>query len=243
VAATRGYREFSDQDVELLTAIGHQVGVAIENARLFEQAQQVAALEERQRLARDLHDSATQSLYGVTMFAEAAARLLKAGEVELATGHLREVRNTAQEALQEMRLLIFELRPPILETKGLAPALQNRLEMVEGRSGLEAEFRAEGVDALPADIEEGLYRIAQEVLNNILKHAQAHKVTVQLGRKQQQVMLEITDDGIGFEPTTIQEKGGLGLEGMKERVALLGGHLRVCSKPGQGTTVQVEVPC
>jgi len=240
-AVTRGYREFTDQDVGLLTAIGHQVGVAIENAHLFEQARHVAVLEERQRLARDLHDSATQSLYAVTMFAEAAVRLLKSGEVEPATGHILDVRETAQEALQEMRLLIYELRPPILEKEGLVTALQTRLEMVEGRSGLETEFNAEQVGDLTPEIEEGLYRIAQEVLNNILKHAHAHKVNVHLCQDQQKVVLEITDDGVGFDPTVNGGKGGLGLEGMEERVVLLGGQLMISSKPGQGTRVRVEV--
>ena len=140
-----------------------------------------------------------------------------------------------------MRLLIFELRPPILESEGLKTALRTRLEMVEGRSGLETEFKAEGIGDLSPDIEEGLYRIAQEVLNNILKHAQANKVTIHLGRDRQKVILEITDDGIGFEPTTIQGNSGLGLAGMEERAALLGGQLSVNSKPGEGTRVRVEV--
>jgi signal transduction histidine kinase len=113
--------------------------------------------------------------------------------------------------------------------------------MVEGRSGLETEIRAEGIGDLSPDIEDGLYRIAQEVLNNILKHAQAHTVTVHLCRDQQKVILEITDDGVGFDPTTIHDKGGLGLAGMAERVALLDGQLIVNSKPGEGTSVRVEV--
>lgn len=235
-------RLFTVDEGDLALAMANQAGLAIESARLYEQAQQVAALEERQRLARDLHDSATQSLYAVTMFAEAAARLLKSGEIELASNHLGEVRDTALEALREMRLLIFELRPPILEKEGLATALQTRLEMVEGRSGLETEFKAEGIGDLAPDIEEGLYRIAQEVLNNILKHAQARQVSVHLYRHQQTVILEIADDGIGFEPATIRGKSGLGLAGMEERAALLGGQLVVNSQPGEGTRVRVEVP-
>jgi signal transduction histidine kinase len=235
-------RLFTTDEQDLALAMANQAGLAIESARLYGQAQQVAALEERQRLARDLHDSATQSLYAVTMFAEAAARLLASGEVELATEHLGEVRDTALEALREMRLLIFELRPPLLEKEGMVIALQTRLEMVEGRSGLETEFRAEGVDDLAPDIEEGLYRIAQEVLNNILKHAQARRVTVHLGRDQQKVILEISDDGLGFDPTTNRDKGGLGLAGMEERVALLGGQLIINSQPGRGTRVRVKVP-
>lgn len=239
---TRNYHDFTEQDVGLMTAIGQQVGVAIENARFYEQAQQAAALQERQRLARELHDSATQSLYAVTMFAEAAARLLKSGDIEPAANHLQDVRETAREALQEMRLLIFELRPPILEEEGLVAALQTRLEMVEERSGLETEFKAEQIAELPPNIEESFYRVAQETLNNILKHAQARTVSVQLCQNQHTVTLEISDDGVGFDPMTIEGKGGLGLKGMTERVTLLGGQLTVNSKPGAGTKVRVEVP-
>ena len=233
---------FDESDLAVLQSLAHQAGIAIENARLYEQAQQLAVVEERNRLARDLHDSATQSLYGVTMFAEAAARLLTSGKIELAADHMRQVRETAQEALQEMRLLIFELRPPILEKAGLAAALQTRLETVEERSGLKTEFDVERIGDLSTEIEEGLYRIAQEALNNVLKHARAHKVTVHLCRDQQNVTLEIIDDGIGFDPTLMRGKGGLGLRGIDERAALLGGRLKVNSKPGHGTTLRVEVP-
>jgi signal transduction histidine kinase len=239
LATRREPRAFTRNERELIRAIGDQAAVAIENARLYEQAQELAAAEERNRLARELHDSATQSLYGVTMFAEAAARLLTAGQIEQAAGHMREVRATAKEALQEMRLLIFELRPPILEEQGLVAALQARLESVEGRSGLQTKFEAEGVGNLPSEVEEALFRIAQEALNNALKHAQAGKVRVCLTQAQQNVTLEITDDGVGFDTTCTQ--GGLGLAGMEERAALLGGRLTVNSEPGGGTRVRVEV--
>ncbi len=237
----KGAGIFGSDDERVLTRLASVAVIAIENARLYEQAQQLAAAEERNRLARELHDSATQSLYGVTMFAEAAARLLTSGQIEQAADHMREVRATAKEALQEMRLLIFELRPPILEEQGLVAALQIRLESVEGRSGLQTEFEAEGVGDLPPEIEEALYRIAQEALNNTLKHAQANKVSVCLTQTQQNVILEITDDGAGFDPNTTRTPGGLGLGGMKERVALLGGRLTVNSEPGEGTRVRVEV--
>jgi signal transduction histidine kinase/HAMP domain-containing protein len=232
---------FDESDLMVLQALANQAAVAIENARLYEQAQQVAVLEERQRLARDLHDSVTQNLYGVTMYAEAAARLLLAGEINLAAEHLRELRDTSQEALREMRLLIFELRPPVLEQEGLVVALEARLEAVEGRSGLVTNFKMEVEHRLPPDVEEGLYRIAQEALNNTLKHAQAHHITVYLRQDKRTVMLEVADDGVGFDPTIAHEQGGLGLPGMKERVARLGGRLVVKSSPGEGTSVKVEV--
>jgi signal transduction histidine kinase/HAMP domain-containing protein len=232
---------FDESDLMVLQALANQAAVAIENARLYEQARQVAILEERQRLARDLHDSVTQNLYGVTMYAEAAARLLLAGEMDLAADHLRELRDTSQEALREMRLLIFELRPPVLEQEGLVAALEARLEAVEGRSGLETEFKVEGEDGLPPDIEEGLYRIAQEALNNTLKHAQAHRITVHLRQDKRTVVLEVADDGIGFDPAIAREQGGLGLPGMEERAAGLSGRFAVKSGPGEGTSVKVEV--
>jgi signal transduction histidine kinase/HAMP domain-containing protein len=232
---------FDESDLVVLQALAHQAAIAIENAQLYERARQLAAVEERQRLARELHDSATQSLYGATMFAEAAIRLLNSGQVELAAEHMHEVRETAQEALQEMRLLIFELRPPILEEEGLIAALQTRLEAVEGRSGLQTELRADGIGQLPADIEECLYRITQEALNNALKHAHASHVAVTLGRDQLNIVLEISDDGVGFEPEAVQGKGGLGLSGMQERVDLLGGRLSIYSRPGEGVKVRVEV--
>ncbi len=236
-------RFFSDEDIALAVSFADQAALAIENARLFDQAEQAAILEERQRLARDLHDSVTQSLYGVTMFAEAAARLLKSNQIELAAGHLRELRSTAQEALQEMRLLIFELRPSVLEEAGLAAALQTRLEAVERRSGLVTELKVEGTQAQPltSKVEEGLYRLAQEALNNILKHAHARHVTVCLHHRPQGVRLEISDDGSGFDLAAIRQRAGLGLRGMEERARQLGAALTVASQPGQGTKIIVEV--
>ncbi|OQY22652.1 MAG: hypothetical protein B6I34_05630 [Anaerolineaceae bacterium 4572_32.1] len=234
-------RSVSAEELSLLAAIGHQVGVAIENAQLYEQAQQLAVVKERNRLARDLHDSVTQSLYGVTLYAEAAARQISSGQADMAVGHLREIRGTAQEALREMRLLIFELRPSILQSDGLAAALQARLEAVEGRVGLETKCNIDQDVRLSPEAEEGLYRVAQEALNNTLRHAQAGSVTVHLSQNKQSVILEIVDDGVGFDPATAQEQGRFGLRGMEERAARMGGKLTVHSNPGEGTRVRVEV--
>lgn len=177
------------------------------------------------------------------MFAEAAARLLGAGKVELATDHLNELRSTAQEALQEMRLLLFELRPPVLEEEGLIAALQTRLEAVERRSGLATELTIAGDEELlvPPKIEEGLYRIAQEALNNALKHAQARQISIYLNLDPHKITLEIADDGQGFDPVRGRDHAGLGLRGMEERVAQLGACLTLSSQPGQGTKIKVEV--
>lgn len=234
-------RHFSQEELQLAVSFGNQAALAIENSRLFHQAEQAATLEERQRLARELHDSVTQSLYGVTMYAEATARLLSGGNIELATEHMRAVRATAQEALQEMRLLLFELRPPILEQEGLAAALQARIDTVEGRAGVQTTLKIGEIPPLPPDVEQGLYRIAQEALNNVLKHAQAHEVAVELSRQNGQVVLEITDDGHGFDTIMARQNGGLGLHTMTERASQIGGQLSILTAPGAGTRIRVEV--
>jgi signal transduction histidine kinase len=233
---------FDESDMKMLESLANQAAIAIENARLYEQARRLAVVEERQRLARELHDSVTQGLYGVTLYAEATARQLTSGSLKLATDHLRELRDTAQEALREMRLLIFELRPSVLESEGLVNALRARLEAVEERAGLAVEFEVEGETILPTNVEGGLYRIAQEALNNALKHAGACNISVCLKYVDERVILEIIDDGTGFDPSTAVEAGGLGLDGMIERAAQMGGELMLDSEPGAGTRVRVEVP-
>ncbi len=240
-------RIISPEQLSLVEAVGQQVGVAVENARLYEQAEEAAALSERSRLARELHDSVTQSLYSVTMYTEAAARLLTTGQGATAAEYLRDARDTAQEALREMRLLIFELRPPALEESGLAGALQARLDAVEKRGGVQAELRVEGVEELadaewlPLTTQQELYQIAQEALNNSLKHARAQHLQVRLQLKGALVRLEISDDGAGFDIATARDQGGLGLRGMRERAERIGGLLGVDSAPGHGTRVTVEL--
>jgi signal transduction histidine kinase len=237
-----GKGEFDQSDLDLLIAFANQAAIAIENARLYEQSQQLAVVEERQRLARDLHDSVTQALYGMTLYGEAMARQLAAGEAEQAKQQLDELQVTAQEALREMRLLIFQLRPPALEEEGLTTVLRSRLEAVEARAGLMTELNVGEEVRLPQEVEEGLYRIAQEALNNALKHAMADKVVLNLFYREGRIILEVIDDGIGFDLESGLEYGGLGLDGMQERAAKLGGGLIVETSPGTGTKVRVEVP-
>jgi signal transduction histidine kinase len=219
--------------------------MAVENARLYEQAQQSATYAERSRLARELHDSVTQSLYSLTLYAEAAVRMMQDGEHIQAADALREMRDTAQEALREMRLLIFQLRPLALEKSGLAAALQARLDAVETRGGIRAKLVVEGasgVERLAPPVQEELYHIAQEALNNALKHAHPRQVRVGLRFDQEAVHLEISDDGAGFALEGVQGGGGLGLPGMRERAERIGADLRIESAPGQGTRVTVRVP-
>ena len=203
------------------------------------QAGELAVVQERNRLARDLHDSVTQSLYALTLQSEAAARQIQAGQPNLAAEQLREVSDTAQQALREMRLMIFELRPAILDQEGLIPALQTRLDAVEGRSGIRTTLRADGIDRLPLEIENGLYGIAREALNNLLKHAHAQQVELNLVRVGETLHFDVRDDGVGFDPT--HTRSGMGLNGMNERAVQMGGTLTIESQPQEGTRLHVEI--
>jgi signal transduction histidine kinase len=140
-----------------------------------------------------------------------------------------------------MRLLLFELRPPLLQERGLAAALRTRLRAVEARAGLATAFEGEDADRLRPETEQELYRVAQEALNNVLKHAHAGRATVRLDVGADRAALEVVDDGVGFEPA-LRGGDGYGLPGMRERAERLGGTLRVESAPGAGTRVRVEVP-
>ena len=233
---------FTEEDVRILGLLADVAAIAIENARLQEKAGRLAIVEERQRLARELHDSVTQALYSVTLYAEAARMALAAGKQEVAAENLRELHAMAREALFDIRLLVYELHPPILEGQGLAAALQTRLAAVETRVGLQIELRVDGGRRLPLSAEEEVYRIALEALNNVVKHARAQHVTVYLRLDDQRVYLEIADDGLGYDPVRARESGGMGLRGMEERAQRLHGKLEILGVPGKGTTVKVEVP-
>jgi signal transduction histidine kinase len=234
-------QQFNVEDVALLASIADHVAVAIENDRLRQRAQRAAVVEERERLARELHDSVTQSLYSVTLLAEAGRELARSQETARAAHHLSRIGEIAQQALKEMRLMVHELRPPTLEREGLVGALRQRLETVEGRAGVKARLLAEELVELPAPTEEELYRVAQEALNNALKHAAATSVVVRVRERNGRVELEVADNGAGFDPTGVRDRGGMGLISMRERAERLGGALTVRSIPGKGTTVKVSV--
>jgi len=232
---------FTEEDVPVMSLFANQAAMAIEHARLQQQAEQLAVLAERQRLARELHDSVTQSLYSVTLYANAAALALAAGKGDVTAGYLQELQETAQEGMRDMRLLIFQLHPPVLEAEGLVAALQARLAAVEGRAGVRIEFRVEGERRLPIAIETELYWIAQEALNNVRKHAAARHVTVHLHFTTATIILEVQDDGAGFDPGAVPVARRGGLRTMAERTARVGGTLTHESTPGEGTLVKVEV--
>jgi PAS domain S-box-containing protein len=234
-------QQFNAEEVALLDTIADQIGVAVDNARLYQQAEQLAVMKERSRLARELHDSVTQALYSMTLLAEAAGRQVGAGNLERVENYLARLGEAAQQSLKEMRLLVHELRPPVLGREGLVGALQQRLDAVEGRSGVETRLRMEGTLELPALVEEELYRIAQEALNNALKHAAATRVTIHIRANDQGVELEVADNGIGFNPEAVSDKGGVGLVSMRERAERLDGLLTIFSASGEGTRVRITV--
>ncbi|MEJ2747193.1 MAG: PAS domain S-box protein [Anaerolineae bacterium] len=234
--------QFADEEMDILAAVGRQIGSANETSRLRQQEGNLLVMQERNRLARDLHDSVTQSLYSVVLFAEAGRRKLETGQTEQATAYLNRVNDTSQQALKEMRLFIHKLRPALLQEEGLARALKQRLKAVEGRSGIDHELVIEGELDLPPRLEEALYHISHEALNNSLKHARASKVTVRLACNEQQVKMVISDDGRGFDMDTAVSSDGIGLKSMHERAEAFNGTITLQSAPGQGTTVEVILP-
>lgn len=207
---------------------------------LASNAEELATIKERNRLARELHDSVTQSLYSLTLLAAGWRRLAAKGELGNSEDSFAEIEQVAQLALKEMRLLIFELRPPALENEGLQGALHHRLSAVEKRAGVEARLVADDVLDLSPAVEESLYAIALEALNNALKHASATSVTVTLHANENRIRMEVQDNGCGFDPVQGEESRGIGLKSMRERVEHLNGNLEIISKPGAGTNVKVE---
>jgi PAS domain S-box-containing protein len=237
---------FSSDDYELGISLADQAALAIENARLRVQAGQAAAMEERQRLARELHDSVSQALYGIGLGARTARTLLDRAsldpEIETRLADpLDYVLALADAGLAEMRALIFELRPDALEKEGLAAALRRQAETVRVRHSLEVEVDLCDEPEIPLDAREALYRIAQEALNNAVQHARAGRIEIKLAWNEGVVHLSVRDDGVGFDPER-RHPGHLGLRSMQERAAQVGGVLTIQSAPQQGTLVQVRIP-
>jgi two-component system NarL family sensor kinase len=232
--------QFSTEDFALLTSVADQLGVVIENGRLHQQNQEVAVLKERERLARELHDSVTQSLYSLMLFAEASKELSKMGNGEKLTAYLDDIVTTAQQALKEMRLMLYELRAGALGEEGLAKAIRYRLEAVEGRSGMEANLKVELDIDIPPKLRRALYLIAQEALNNTLKHAKATEVFVTLGMQGNKLIMTIEDNGRGFSERT-SKTGGMGLKTMRERIEAVDGNLNINSLLDVGTKIEISV--
>jgi signal transduction histidine kinase len=209
--------------------------------RQEKEAAQFAANNQRIRIAQDLHDSVTQSLYSVNLFAEAGRESVGVGDVQGASHYFTRIGASSQQALKELRLFIYELRPPDVVEEGLADALQKRIDAVEMRSGMQARLRISGDTNFSDDVNDQFFRIAQEALNNVLKHAQADEVTVYLRGNNHIMGLEVVDNGRGFDIAEARQKGGMGLKIMHERAVQINGEITITTAIGQGTTIVVEV--
>jgi signal transduction histidine kinase len=231
---------YTERHGQLAMAFAQQVGSALENARLFEEAQGKAVLEERQRLARELHDSVSQVLYSIALNAASAAAL-RTRDPERAAALEHDVHELARLGLAEMRALIFELRPESLEREGLVSALHKQADATRARHGIAVAVDVVEEPEVTLATKEALYRIAQEALQNVAKHAHAQNVELALKQNGSEVILRIRDDGRGFDADR-SFPGHLGLYSMRERTAVVGGALHIQSSPGQGTSVEARVP-
>jgi PAS domain S-box-containing protein len=223
-----------------LRAVADQAAVAVENARLLSEARGKAALEERQKLARELHDSVSQALYGIALGVETARELLP-DDPERAAEPLDYATTLAEAGMTEMRALIFELRPESLEREGLVAALEKQAAALQARHGIRVEAAFDGEPEVSLEVKEALYRVAQEALHNTVKHARAANVKLKLEERPEGFTLEVSDDGTGFDAQD-DFPGHLGLKSMRERASRLGGTLEVASEPGQGVSILARVP-
>ncbi|HZA45355.1 MAG TPA: PAS domain-containing protein [Rubrobacter sp.] len=233
-------QEPGDDEKVFLKAVADQAAVAVENAHLFAETRGKAVLEERQRLARELHDSVSQALYGIALGAKSAREWLDDDPGEVAEP-LDYVLSLAEAGITEMRALIFELRPESLESEGVVAALEKQAATLEARHKIEVEVDLCDEPDAPLETKEALYRIAQEALHNIVKHARASNVLLKMQSDFEQMTLEISDDGIGFDAKGAFP-GHLGLRSMRERASRLGGMLKVESAPDKGTRICTRVP-
>jgi PAS domain S-box-containing protein len=231
---------FTTHHAALALAIAQQAAVAIENARLYEKAQELAALEERQRLARELHDSVTQALYGIGLAAE-TTRLQLDRDPDRAASSNEIIRSLARAGMAEMRALLFELRPESLELEGLVAALQKQADALAGRHEIPIETTLCEEPPASMPVKEALYRIAQEALHNAIKHAHPTTLALRLDCVDGEILLEVEDDGEGFD-TSGSFPGHLGMHSMRERAAKVGGVLEVKSAPHKGTHVRALLP-
>jgi PAS domain S-box-containing protein len=233
-------QEPGEDEKVFLKAVADQAAVALENARLFSEARGKAALEERQRLARELHDSVSQALYGIALGARTARKLVDQNP-KLLADPLDYVLSLADAGLAEMRALIFELRPESLETEGLAAALEKQAAALRARHEIEVSTSLCDEPEAPLESKEALYRIAQEAMHNTVKHARANKVELEMACDSGSLSLEVSDDGVGFD-TGGEFPGHLGLRSMRERAMRLGGTFRVESAAGGGTRIRARIP-
>jgi PAS domain S-box-containing protein len=231
---------FTPDNSFLMQAFANQIAIIFENNRLYEQAELAGAATERERLARELHDSVTQSLYSVRLYAEAVRSALKIGKLSAAEKHLDRLTAIARDGMSSLRLLIFELRPPVLEELGLIGALQKRLEMVESRAGIKTNCVVVGEPEVSEEVETQLYWVVYEALSNVLKHANAVHVSLNFEFSDEGLSVIIQDDGMGFDPTTLPQSHEGGLKNVIERVESIGGKISIESKLGEGTKIKIN---
>ncbi|MSP13113.1 MAG: GAF domain-containing protein [Chloroflexi bacterium] len=241
--ASSDWQELSPDDLRLLYTVGDLLSIAVERARLFARSVELGAAEERNRLAREIHDTLAQGLAAITLQLETADILLESGRD---AARVRQVVNQAlsltRTSLEEARRSVLDLRAAPLEGRPLAVALQALTEEWSARWGISLNFAVTGgSQPLSVRIEAGLYRMVQEALTNIARHASASNVRIELVTTPEQVYLEIEDDGSGFNPIQIPESS-YGLIGLNERVKLLGGKLELQSWPGSGTVLKISIP-
>ncbi len=236
-------RSFADHEIALLSAFAEYAAAALENARLYARARGLAALEERNRIAREIHDTLAQDLSGLVLQLQGVGRYLDRDQA-VAREELKEAIRIARSALQEARRSVWELRARPLEELSLVEAIQAEAARLEAE-GIRVEFHQEG-EPVPvgAEAEHNLYRIAQEALANVRRHSRARQVAVALRFSPGSVELAVEDDGVGFsqEEGLGAETGHFGLLGMRDRVRLLGGSLTVESTPGEGTRICTRIP-
>jgi len=238
-----GAAEFSESDQELIELLAAHAAIAVTNARLYERSRELSILDERNRLALELHDVISQKLFALSLTAESAGQLLDV-DVEAAREQVDRLRALAQQALEELRYLILELRPPELERDGLATTLRKHVEVLRRVQNDAPEIAVELDGMPPADMarDRELLRIAQEALQNALRHSHAANVAVAVRADDGRLVLEVVDDGVGFEPNVAGLRARrLGLTSMEERAQRLGGKLEIRSAPGKGTTLRLEV--
>jgi len=233
-------QEPGEEEKVFLGAVADQAAVAVENARLFSDARGKAALEERQRLARELHDSVSQALYGITLGVETARELLP-DNPEDAAEPLEYAVTLAEAGMTEMHALTFELRPESLEKEGLVAALEKQAAAIQARHGIPVETAFGEEPDAPLETNESIYRIAQEALHNTVKHARAANVKIKLARDSEGITPEVSDDGVGFD-TSGDFPGHLGLKSMRERASRQGGTLEIVSGTRKGVRILARVP-
>ena len=234
--------EFTQEDERLVEMLAAHAAIAIENARLYERGRELSVIEERNRLARDLHDSVVQKLFGIALASQSAATLSDR-DAQAARTQVERLQELTQDAIQELRSLIFQLRPADVESDGLAAALAKHVGVLRKAHPQEIELDVAGEPRLRPSIDEEVFRIAQEALHNALKHAAAARLQVRLDEGERRLRLTVEDDGVGFDPASPAHRSRrLGLTSMEERAQALGGALTIASTPGAGTTIALEVP-